>query len=142
MRQKSLWMIIFLLCTTLFASAQQIGRWERLGERTVNFKTERDAIRATHRGTFTKLKFHVKGAPVEFNKVIVKYANGSMQELKIRQIIEAGGETRVIDLRGNKRIIKEIVFYYKTAKRNPRTDRGHSHNKYKQKATVSVWGRH
>lgn len=141
-------MILFLLCTTLFASAQQIGRWEKLGQKEVQFRTERDAIRASHKGTFTKLKIHVKGAPVEFHKVIVKYANGSTQELKIRQVIEAGGETRILDLRGNKRVIREVVFYYKTVKtkydRDNRNDRHYrpGHNGNRRKAVVSVWGRH
>lgn len=127
-------------------SAQHIGRWEKLGEKSVNYKTERDVIRAGGRGTFSKLKIHVKGNAVDFDKVIVKFANGSSQELKIRQVIQAGGETREIDLRGNKRVIKEIVFYYKSVKSygNGRSDRhGCNHgNNGKRKATVSVWGRH
>ena len=161
MMKKYLWLFIaFLLSATTIVNAQQIGRWEKLGERSVDFKTDKDVIRAAGKGTFTRLKFRVKGNDVEFKKVIVKFANGSSQELKIRQFIPAGGETREIDLRGNKRIIKEIVFYYKTTKNNNNNhgrpgsgdrynDRG-SNNRHncngngnnKRKATVSVWGRH
>lgn len=135
MKQKFLLLLVTLILgATTMASAQQIGRWEKLGERTVQFRSERDAISCRGKGTFTKLKIRVKDAPVEFSKVIVKYANGGAQELYIRQLIPAGGETRVIDLRGNKRVIKEVVFYYKSK-------RGYKWGKHKR-ASVAVWGRH
>ncbi|MGL4292480.1 MAG: hypothetical protein ACRCSQ_02725, partial [Bacteroidales bacterium] len=60
-------------------------------------------------------------------------------------IIPAGGESREIDLRGHKRIIKEIVFYYKTKPRrkNDRNDRYDRHRpSHTLRASVSVWGRH
>jgi len=42
----------------------------------------------------------------------------------------AGGETRVIDLRGRRRAISKVVFWYDT--------KGIAENK----ATVDLWGRH
>lgn len=135
MKQRILFLLLaVILGATTLVSAQQIGRWEKLGERTVKFASERDAISCKGKGTFTKLKIHVKDAPVEFGKVLVRYSNGSTQELQVRQVIPAGGETRVIDLRGNQRAIKEVIFYYKSKK-------GYKWGKHKR-ATVSVWGRH
>ncbi|MGL5785715.1 MAG: hypothetical protein ACRCX4_02690 [Bacteroidales bacterium] len=135
MKQKILLLLVTLILgATSMVSAQQIGRWEKLGERNVQFRSERDAISCRGKGTFTRLKIRVKDAPVEFSKVIVKYGNGTSQELYVRQLIPAGGETREIDLRGNKRTIKEVVFYYKSKK-------GYKWGKHKR-ATVSVWGRH
>ena len=135
MKQKWLLLILLMFGLSFNMSAQQIGRWEKLGERSVKFRTERDVIKCSHKGTFSKLKIRVNEAPVEFNKVLVRYGNGSTQELYIRQTILAGGYTRVLDLRGNKRVIKEIVFYYKTKK-------GYRFPSKNHRAVVSVWGRH
>lgn len=135
MKQRILFLLVaVLLGATTMLSAQQIGRWEKLGERTVKFASERDAISCRGKGSFTKLKIHVNDAPVEFGQVLVKFTNGSVQKLYIRQTIPAGGYTRIIDLRGNKRAIKEVVFYYKSKK-------GYKWGRHKR-ATVSVWGRH
>ncbi|MGL4333049.1 MAG: hypothetical protein ACRCZQ_02960 [Bacteroidales bacterium] len=135
MRQRILFLLVaVLLGAATMASAQQIGRWEKLGERTVKFASERDVISCRGKGTFAKLKIHVNDAPVEFGEVNVKFADGSVQKLNIRQVIPAGGYTRIIDLRGNKRTIKEVVFRYKSKK-------GYKWGKHKR-ATVSVWGQH
>lgn len=141
-KQITLLLLLLLCCAAPYASAQRIGRWEKLGEKSVSLHTERDAIRSAHKGFFSRLKIHVKGNPVEFKKVIVKYLDGSSQEIHLRRIIPAGGETREIDLRGHKRIIKEIVFYYK-AKPRKKSDRNNRHRpSYIPRASVSVWGRH
>ncbi|MGL5938260.1 MAG: hypothetical protein ACRCZY_02410 [Phocaeicola sp.] len=133
MRSKlmTLVMLLFTLTTTL--SAQQVGRWEVLGEKTVNFKTEKDVIKCGQKGTFTRLKIRVDNAPVEFERIFLEYGNGEKQEIRIRQRISAGGESREIDLKGNRRNIKNITFYYSTDKK-----KGNSRGK----AKVSVWGRH
>ncbi|MGL4993219.1 MAG: hypothetical protein ACRC6R_03645 [Bacteroidales bacterium] len=125
-------LLLTLLTFTVVISglfAQRVGSWEKLGERTVDRKLDRDEIRVSNRRTYSKLKFNVKGGEVRFDRVVVEFENGAKQELQIRQTIPAGGETRVIDLRGNQRFIKRITFHYKTT-------RGH-----KVKARVSVWGR-
>jgi hypothetical protein len=106
-------------------------RWERLGTRKVSFKAERDEIMVTgQEGTFRSLKLMVHKAGINIKKMIVHFGSGQMQDVELRQSIPAGGETRVIDLKGNKRIIKKVVFYYDTKNRSAR------------KATVELWGRH
>lgn len=132
MKLKSFLFLSFILFTISCASAQKIGRWEKLGERTVNYRQDRDVINCTHKGTFNSLKLGVKGAPVDFDNITVEFLNGAKQELKIRQFIKAGGETRVIDLRGNNRIIKRITLHYNSIKAG-----GH----HRKKARVEVWGR-
>lgn len=156
-KQITLLLLLIMACVAPYASAQRIGRWEKLGEKSVSLTTERDAIRSAHKGRFSRIKIHVKGNPVEFKKVYVKFLDGSSQEINLRRTIPAGGESREIDLKGNKRTIKEIVFYYKAKPqkqggdrnnrydRNDRNDRNNRHrptNNKLQKASVSVWGRH
>ena len=106
-------------------------RWEKLGTRQVNFKAERDEIVVTGReGTFTALKLKVNNAGINITKMIVHFRNGQKQDVSLRQNIPAGGETRVIDIKGKKRIIQKVVFYYDTKKRASR------------RATVELYGRH
>ena len=56
--------------------------------------------------------------------------NGGKDEMTIRNFIPAGGETRVLDLKGGDRIIRKVDFFYKS---NPSTRR---------KGKVILYGRH
>ena len=105
--------------------------WEKLGTRQVDFKADRDEIVVTGReGSFTALKLKVNNAPINIKKMIVHFRNGQKQDVALRQNIPANGESRVIDLDGNKRIITKVVFYYDTK------------NRARRRATVVLFGRH
>lgn len=125
-----------LLSVSQYVQAQQIGRWEKLGERIVNLTVDKDVIRCGHKGTFTTIRFHVDRAPVTFLRVIVRYANGSVDHLKLNQTVRQGGNSRYLDLRGGKRIIRDITVYYKSESKRPK------HHYHPRKALVQVWGRH
>lgn len=127
-------MMVMLLGTSLSVQAQKVGRWEKLGERSVNLTIDKDVFRCAHKGTFTAIRFHVEKAPVNFLRVVVEYANGNNDDLNFNQLVPAGGTSRYLDLRGNKRIIKQITVFYKALPK-----RG-SHKV--KKANVEVWGRH
>ncbi|HFA51052.1 MAG TPA: hypothetical protein ENJ95_18730 [Bacteroidetes bacterium] len=106
-------------------------RWEKLGTRKVNYRLDRDEIWVTARdGFFTKLKIHVKKGGINLHKVVVHYGNGSNQVVKAHQSIPAGGQSQTLDLKGNRRIITKVVFYYDTKNFSGR------------RATVELWGRH
>jgi hypothetical protein len=72
----------------------------------------------------------VKKAPINMQKLVVTFGNGEVEELELRNNFAAGSESRVIDLPGNKRVIKKIVFWYDTK------------NIANRKGIVEVWGRH
>lgn len=134
--------IMFLIGVFILFScgtyAQRVGRWEKLGEQTVNLTLEKDVIRCANQGTFRAIKFRVERAPVSFLRVYVKYANGGTENLKFNQLVRPGGDSGILDLRGNKRVIKEIVVYYKSEKK---ARHGGGNNLHKQ-ARVQTWGRH
>lgn len=143
MNSKRLSRISFIvLVMTLFISgsssvyAQQVGRWEKLGERSVDLFIDKDVIECGHKGTFTAIRFHVAKAPVTFMRVLVKYANGAVDDLNFNQLVPAGANSRYLDLRGNRRVIKQVIIYYKSEKRRP------GHHPRVKKAKVQVWGRH
>lgn len=94
------------------ASAER-GGWEFLGSRMVNDRLDRDEIDVTaSKGDFKAIKLTVKRRPVHFLDVKVHFGSGGTQDVEIRQVIPAGGETRVIDLRGGDRFVKKVVFWY------------------------------
>lgn len=132
----SLLLFGIMLFSSSYAYSQNVGRWEKLGERTVNLTLDRDVIRCSHKGAFSTLRFHVDKAPVSFLRVLVRYANGTVDDLNFSQLVRPGGNSRYLDLRGSKRVIREITVYYKAEKKSPR------HSNHAKKALVSVWGRH
>jgi len=89
------------------------GPWALLGQTTVDGQRDHDRIAIGRaEGRFHSIQLRVAGAPVEFQRVVVNYANGTSEEVELRNRIPAGGETRAIDLRGNDRIISSVDFLY------------------------------
>ncbi len=87
--------------------------WVLLGERVVADRLDHDVIAVTGaRGTFSALKLVVRRRPVHFLDMKVHFANGSVQDVALRTVIPAGGESRVIELVGEERIVKRVEFWY------------------------------
>lgn len=63
-------------------------------------------------GRFRALQIRVERAPIEFQRVVVHYGNGADEQLDIRQRISPGWSTRVIDLRGDNRVIESVEIWY------------------------------
>ena len=87
----------------------------RLGERTVSFKADHDVIGVgAYTGTFRSLYFVVEKNDVELFNLVVVYGNGEREKFDTRLVFREGSRSRVLDLRGGKRIIKSIQFTYRT----------------------------
>ncbi len=109
----------------------EIRPWELLGSRVINYGVERDEILVTRaEGLFTAIQLRVKRSPINMHKMSVHYGNGEVDEIELRENFRAGSESRIIDLPGNKRVIKKVVLWYDT--KNLANDRG----------VVELWGRH
>ena len=89
------------------------GAWTLLGERVVNDRVDHDTILVTTaEGNFTALKITVQRRPVHFLDMKVNFANGTTQDVALRTVIPAGGESRVVDLTGGDRVIRSVEFTY------------------------------
>lgn len=89
--------------------------WTVLGSAKVHGSADYDEIWVTaSRGDFTAIKLVVENEGIDFDRVVVHFANGGKDEMIIRNFIPAGGETRVLDLKGGDRVIRKVVFYYKS----------------------------
>lgn len=126
--------VFFGICLFTFVNinvAAQQGTWEHLGSRKVNRRVDHDVIMVTWReGFFDAIKIVVTGAPLNMHKCVVHFENGGQQEIELRHNFAQGSDSRVVDLKGNNRMIERIAFWYDTK------------GLFRGKATVSVFGRH
>jgi hypothetical protein len=96
------------------ALAGRPGRWELLGTRSVSDKADHDTIVVTRaQGTFRALQLKVEGRPVQFRQMTVHFANGASQDVELRDVIRAGGRSRVIDIAGaGDRVVRSVELRY------------------------------
>lgn len=105
--------------------------WELLGSRAVNYALDHDEIMVTRaEGVFSALQLRIKRSPINMHKMVVHYGNGETDEIDLRESYKAGASSRIIDLPGNRRVIRKVVLWYDT--KNLANDRG----------VVELWGRH
>jgi len=88
--------------------------WESLGTLTVSDAKDHDVLAVTRaQGTFRSLKLEVQVRAVQFRSMKIHFANGETQDVELRDVIPAGGESRVIDVEGvGDRVIHSIEFTY------------------------------
>ncbi len=119
-----------LVAAGFAVTASTASAAELLGCRKVGFLTDRDVIEVGKQdGRFSAIKLEVKENEIEVLDLKVIYGNGNPDDLAVRSIIKAGGETRWIDLKGGKRFIKQIIMVYR------------SKPSFKGQATVCALGR-
>lgn len=112
------------------ADAQNRDRWEHLGSRTVMLARDHDVVGVGMiEGHFRELQIVVRNNGVFFNDMTVVYSNGENERIPLRTFINAGGRSRLIDLRGGDRFIRRIEFTYRSVPNG----RG--------RATVEIYGR-
>jgi len=77
MKTKKVLLAFVVLLLSLSVMAQG-GRWVLLGQRLVNDRLDNDIIPVTAaRGDFSAITIRVKGASVDFHKVVIVYGNGN-----------------------------------------------------------------
>ena len=113
------------------ANARRNNRdWELLGSQAVGFIADRDVVQVGRQdGDFSKIQLRVKNNDIEILDLKVVYGNGQMDDIRVRENIRAGGKTRVIDLKGGERFIRNVQLVYR------------SRPSFKGQAVVEVWGR-
>ena len=118
--RNALQVILAALLLTIFGQAlyaQGNGRWVYLGEANVDGSADHDRIKiGRDDGRFRAIQIRVERAPIEFQRVVVHFGNGADEEIAIRNRINAGGQTRAIDLRGRERVIESVEIWYARAR--------------------------
>lgn len=114
-RSRNWWIagVVVALCSAGVASAGKQQGWEKLGARKVTDRVDHDEIVVTSaKGDFRSLKIAVRDHGVQFRDMKIHFGNGGTQDVELRAVIPAGGESRVIDIAGNDRVIRRVTFVY------------------------------
>jgi len=87
--------------------------WEELGCSKAGFLPDHDSIRVGRReGRFSAIQLRVSGNKVHIINLRVIYERGPPDDIPVRSEIREGGETRPLDLRGERRAIDRVELYY------------------------------
>lgn len=127
---------IFVLTSLVFVLAAGAltvsAQWDNLGSKEVKDRSEQDTWNiGADKGQFRRIKIAVLYRPVRFYRLLVTFGNGTKQEVSVRSLIPAGGETRAIDLTGTDRNINKIEVWYEA--NTPRRGR---------RSMVTLYGMH
>lgn len=124
MKQRISVVMGLLIMVTMVSLSFKPDNWRILGTKTVDYQLDKDVLDVQLRdGVFQKLKFVVRGGALNMHKVIVHFENGGEQEIDMRHSFDKNSQSRVIDLKGNKRIIEKIVFWYDTKNASNRKEK-------------------
>ena len=82
--------------------------WEQLGCRKVGFLVDKDVIHVGRgEGKFRPIRLQVSGNKVYMMDLKVIYANGTPDDIPVRDEIRDGGQTRALDLKGEATVCVE-----------------------------------
>jgi len=117
----ALLLVLWMTLSTGTASAGRLRGWELIGQATVSDARDHDVIPVTGaQGNFRRVQVKVFERPVQFREMTIQFANGSDQNVELREVIRAGRSSRVIDLEGGDRTIRSIEFRYDAQSRGHR----------------------
>lgn len=87
--------------------------WEKLGERLIQGRAEKDTIVVTGReGTFTRIKIVAEHSALELWDLEVTFGDGTTFSPNTRLVFGKNTGSRVIDLPGGQRAIRKVEFRY------------------------------
>ncbi len=91
------------------------AQWEELGCQKVGFGADKDVIKVGRReGRFSAIRLRVERSDVLLLSLRVIYEHGPPDDFDVKNHLRAGSETRPLDLRGERRAIKQVELVYST----------------------------
>lgn len=103
--------------------------WTHIGETVASFKSEDESIMVIGADEFSAIKIKVDHAALQIDRLQVFYGSGEMEEIEVKQRIQAGEESEVFQLENPESSIQKVAFTYNT-----------SPNSEGEKADVELWG--
>ncbi|NUP08602.1 MAG: hypothetical protein HOW73_21345 [Polyangiaceae bacterium] len=87
--------------------------WEKLGERLVNGKADRDRIGVGRvEGRFRRVMIVVEHSSIELYDMDIEFTDGSHYSPNLRHRFAENSRSHAIDLPGNARTIRDVTFKY------------------------------
>src|ERR1041385_3461325 len=94
-----------ILSTTAIGQRRERGREVYLGEANVDGPRDHDNIVVTGAaGRFRAIQLRVERGPIDFERVVVHFGNGTSERIPIRFRVRAGSSSRWVDLPGERRV--------------------------------------
>jgi len=116
---RRIWIGIALAAMLSVGAAQEkkAATWRQLGETTASFLADHDAVIVQPPyENFHRIKFQVADAPLTLVRIVALYDEDEPDRMDLRERIEPGGESRVIELpTAGKRSLRKVEFWYDTA---------------------------
>lgn len=91
----------------------EIAGFEKLGERTIDGKIDRDRIGVGRAdGRFKRIAIVVEESAAEIFDVEITFGDGDVLRVPTRLVFDRNTRSRVIDLPGGERVIRHVDFKY------------------------------
>ena len=119
--KKFISILFFVLTLTSFVSCTSSRKfkgngygWVLLGSQKVDFLRDKDEIIVNGTTRYTAVRFHVAYRDVLISGLKIVFQNGDKLEPAIEEKVDAGQNSRVIELDREGRLINRIEFTYRT----------------------------
>jgi hypothetical protein len=90
------------------------GEWEKLGERSITKREDKDVIEVKSATHFTAVSFRINAGKAEVQDVKITFDDGQVFDAPTKVAFKEGEESGRIDLPGASRKIKDIHFLYRS----------------------------
>ena len=102
----------------MFAAGATVAsaQWRSLGTKEVTDRAEEDTFHiSSAQGQFRRLRFRVGRNPVRIQRMEINYVSGEKDEIQVRRLIGANRYSRIIDVEGRNRFIRNVKFWWEAA---------------------------
>lgn len=90
------------------------ANWIKLGERAIDFRSEKDTIYCSHGGAMKGIMFKITRNTVKVHSLTVVYGNGEVNKVRVGRVFAPGESSGYLDLPGRRRVVRRVEFFYKT----------------------------
>jgi hypothetical protein len=91
-----------------------VQQWTQLGCKNVGFLLDRDVVAVNSDAPFRALRLRSTGFDLEMIEMGVVFVNGQRDTYRLNVVIPSGSYTSPIDLRGERRRIRQVELVYRT----------------------------
>ena len=87
--------------------------WDFLGDAEISRTRDHEKIEvARHNAGLHAIQLRVSGDAIFLDRLVVRFGDGTSQEMVVQGRIWPGGENRVIGLSGERRAVESVEFWY------------------------------
>ena len=117
------WVFGVFFVLALVSPVANAKHWVMLGTAHVDKSEDHKTIHVgSEAGQFHGVQLRVGGGPVEFQRVIVHFGDGTHEELADAERVRSGGKTRELNLPGERRTIDSVELCYSKEKLDTRPE--------------------